>query len=97
MLECELCDYLKRVKGKDICRCGFTGHVFGEQRGFDLEEYPCRHKNYAEYSPEEPDAAESFEGTRKREESKRIFRLCGDDWRLLYRSRHPQGCERRAG
>ena len=97
MLECGLCDYLKHPAGEKFCRCDFTGHVFFGETGFLLEEYPCRNQSYEEYLQRDPETVDigskPQEGDEEKEE-KKVCRLCGDDWRLIYLMEHPLPADR---
>ena len=50
MLQCELCNYFKREKGRRAgCACEFTGLAFRSMKELERDEYPCAKMSYDQY------------------------------------------------
>jgi hypothetical protein len=89
MKNCEYCDYCKTVEtdGRDaeagMALCSFTNLLFFTGPDKAQKEYLCRNISYQEYLD-------------TRDNRPVPSKLNREDWKLLYRSRHPVAERERA-
>lgn len=76
MLNCESCDYYKKLGCQGKCgMCQFTGVIFSKDPEEMEMEYPCAGVSYATYLG-------------RRQEACRAEEMDGENWKYAYASTH---------